>query len=175
MSRLFASLAMITGALALPCLTACAPAGLVSQATSLFSSPSATTSSGTVSNGTVLSMRSVPPPSSAGSGMGNPISAMTSGPAGAVGGSTGGHDWSSMLAAGLAGGAMPGMGSIGGMGGMSPTSPLTPAPHAQAVEFTLHMDDGSTQTVVLGDAQGLHAGDRVQVTHGDRTRLLKAG
>ena len=177
MTRSLPGFALLAGLLALPGLTACAPAGLTGQASALFNHPASKPS-----DGTILSMRSVPAPAQPAGGMGGAMTAMTGR---SSGGTSGG--WSSLMPGGLSGGLPGGIGgsSMGSMTSMTgtapaaaPTNPVSASPastattHGQAMEFTLRMDDGSTQTVVLGDAQGLHTGDRVEVIHGDQTRLV---
>jgi outer membrane lipoprotein SlyB len=102
------------------------------------------------------------------------MNAMTAGSSGATGGG-----WSSMMTGGLSGMLPGGLGgsSMSNLSNITGTAPpakpaSTAANHGQATEFTLRMDDGSTQTVVLGDAQGLHTGDRVEVVRGDKTSLV---
>ncbi len=177
MTRSLPGFALLAGLLAVPGLTACAPAGVTNQAAALFNHPASKTS-----DGTILSMRSVPVAAQPAGAMGGATTAMAARSSGGAGGS-----WSSMLPGALAGGLPGGLGSnsMGNLTGITGTPPAaTPAPavsatpasaasiHGQAMEFTLRMDDGSTQTVVLGDAQGLHAGDRVEVIRGDKTRLV---
>ena len=166
MTRSSLRFALLASGLALPGLTACAPGMPTSQVTSLLSHPASTQT-----DGTILSMRAVASPSQPAAGTGGAMSAMTGGLGGGASGGAGGV--SSMLGGGLGGGALGNMSSL--FGSAPATQAAAAVPHAQAVEFTLRMDDGSTQTVVQGDAHGLHAGDRVQVIRGDRTQVVRAG
>jgi outer membrane lipoprotein SlyB len=180
MTRSLLRFALLASGLALPGLTACAPGLPTNQVATLLShptstTPTGTTPTGTTNDGTILSMRTVAAPSQPAGGTGGAMSAMNNpmaaGLGGGASGGTGGL--SSMLVAGLGGG---GMGNMTSLIGAAPATPAqAAATHGQAVEFTLRMDDGSTQTVVQGDAQGLHAGDRVEVVRGDRTHVVRAG
>ena len=164
MTRSQLHIAILAGVLVLPGLTSCAPVMLAGQASSLLNHPNTATS-----DGTVLSMRPATPADgqasnrqpSNGNGMGNPAGAMAAGPGGSVAGF---GNFASMLVAGLGVGAMPGM-----------SSATAQTPHGPATMFTVRMDDGSTLSVVQDGDLGLHPGDRVQVIHGDRTRLVRQG
>jgi len=169
MTRSLPGFALLACLLALPGLTACAPAVLTSQASALFNHPASKTS-----DGTILSMRQVAAPAQPAGGTGGAMNAMTAGSSGATGGG-----WSSMMTGGLSGMLPGGLGgsSMSNLSNITGTAPpakpaSTAANHGQATEFTLRMDDGSTQTVVLGDAQGLHTGDRVEIVRGDKTSLV---
>jgi outer membrane lipoprotein SlyB len=169
MRQFLPRLTLLACVFALPCVSACAPVILANQAANLLSRPAADSS-----EGTVLAMRPVPTPSQpvaqpAGAGTGGSLGALGSGMTGNAGGG-----WSSMLSAGLGGGSMAALASSVGAGAATP--PATHSEHpGQSVEFTLRMDDGTTLTVVQDDDQGLHTGDRVRVTHGDRVRVARAG
>ena len=190
---------LLAAALALPNLTGCVPTGPPDASTTLsdHATPAANAPSVT---GVVMSMRVVATPVQSGTGMagsgmaGGGMSALamsglgmsglgmsglgmsgTSNPpasgiaAPAGGASGGGSGWSSILAKGMAGTSMAPLSSL--IGSKTPTA--LPAP--QAVEFTVRMDDGTTQTVTQTNDQGLHTGDRIKLVHGDRARLLPAG
>jgi outer membrane lipoprotein SlyB len=172
MTRSFIRFAVLASGLALPGLAAGAPALPTNQAVTLLNHPASTSG-----DGTVLSMRAVPTPNQPATGIGGGASVMTGGPNAGMGtgasGSPGGSGLSSMLTGGLGGSAIASMSSL--IGTASAPKPATAAPQAQEVEFVLRMDDGSTQTVVQGEAKGLHKGDRVRVVHGERTHLIRAG
>ena len=44
-----------------------------------------------------------------------------------------------------------------------------------SAEFIVGMDDGSTLSIVQNNEPGFHAGDRVVILHGGRTRLARPG
>jgi outer membrane lipoprotein SlyB len=146
---------VIAGLALLAAVPACAPAN-----TGTTYSAGAMGGAAYVNYGTIVGSR---PVNIAGSQSG--VGAVTGAVAGGVAGSFIGGDWRSNALAGI-GGAV-----LGGLAGSAVERGVT---QGQAMEFIVRQDRGGDIAVVQTNEEGLQAGDRVVISHGDRVRISRA-